>query len=122
MKKYSFLTEAFPSDYNKNTIGEFEFLFSHNDINYIRKQIERKNFRLKHLSNKKGYVGSIYYISPDKTKLIRVSDHWSTSNIKGVKTVGYIGNCLWILKSNNVKYCNDKYQVGIIELIKLRKI
>jgi hypothetical protein len=122
MKKYSFLTEAFPSDYNKNTFGIFKFIFSNNDISIITKKIETLNFRLKHISKKKGVITSLYYMSPDKTKLIRISDHWSKSNIKGVNQVGYIGNCIWILNSDTVKNNRDKYQVGIIDMIQLRKI
>jgi hypothetical protein len=122
MKKYSFLVEAFPSNYNKNTFGIFQFIFSNNDINNIIKKIDSLSYRLKHVSKKKGIVTSLYYISPDKTKLIRVSDHWSKSNIKGINQVGYIGNCIWILNSNKIKQCKDKYQVGIIDMIQLRKI
>lgn len=122
MTKYSFLTEAFPSNYNRNTIGEFQFLFSGDNLKQLCDKIDNNKFRLKHISNKKSNVGSVYYISIDNTKLIRISDHWSKSNIRGVREVGYIGNCLWILNSNKLKYCKHKYQVGIIDILKLRKI
>jgi hypothetical protein len=122
MKKYSFLTEAFPSDYNKNTFGDFYFLFSGNDLNNIVNRINKQNFKLNYVSKKKGQLSSIYYMNPNRTQLLRVSDHWSKSNIEGVKQVGYIGNCIWNLYSDKVKKCNDKYQIGIIDMIKLRKI
>ena len=40
---------------------------------------------------------SIYFISEDKTHLLRISDHWSTAP-KGIKTCGAIRNCYWNLK------------------------
>ena len=46
-KTYSFiLTEAFLSDYNHNTYGEFKFLFSGNDLNQILNRCKQEDMFL----------------------------------------------------------------------------
>ena len=116
--KYSFLTEAFYSDYNRNTIGEFKFLWASDDVNVLVNEAIKINFIPKHLSKS----GSKYLISPDKTKLIRISNHWSDSNMQGIKKCGKIGSCVWFLVGNPEEKVFQKYQAGICDIIKLRKI
>lgn len=122
IKKYSFLTEAFLSDYNHNTYGEFKFLFSGNDLNQILNRVKNEGYVFKYFSKKRGKVSSAYFFSPDKTKLVRVSDHWSRSNIDGINECGQIGNCIWILTSSNNFKNRDRWQVGIIDMIRLKKL
>ena len=118
MLKYSFLTEAFFSDYNRNTIGEFKFLWESNDVNVLINEAKKIGYLPKHASRS----GSKYLISPDKTKLIRISNHWSDSNMEGVKKCGKIGTCIWFLIGDPNTKIFQKYQAGICDIIKLRKI
>ena len=71
------------------------------------------------LSDSNEIAGSVYYISRDGKKLARISDHWSDSNITGVKTCGPIKSCWWRLVGRQGNSTNKKYQVGIIDLKKL---
>ena len=122
-KTYSFiLTEAFLSDYNHNTYAEFKFLFSGNDLNQVLNRCKQEGYIFKSFSKKHGKVSSAYFLSPDKQKLIRVSDHWSKSNIDGVNECGQIGNCIWILVSNSKLKNRDRWQVGIVDIIKMKKL
>jgi len=121
-RKYSFLSEAFLSDYNHNTYAEFKFLFSGNDINSLLNRCKQEGYVFKHFSKKHGKVSSAYFLSPDKQKLVRISDHWSKSNIDGINECGQIGNCIWILVSNSNMKNRDKYQVGIVDIIRMKKL
>ena len=116
--KYSFLTEAFFSDYNRNTIGEFKFLWESDDINILINEAKKIGYIPKHSSRS----GSKYLISPDKTKLIRISNHWSDSNMEGVRKCGKIGTCIWFLVGDPNTKIFQKYQAGICDIIRLRKI
>lgn len=116
--KYSFLTEAFYCDYNRNTIGEFKFLWESDDINVLIEEAKKIGYIPNYASRSK----SKYLISPDKTKLIRISNHWSDSNIPGIKKCGRIGSCVWFLVGDPNMNVFQKYQAGICDIIKLRKI
>lgn len=120
--KKKVVTEAFIHDYWKNTFGEFKFLFDGNNVNEMFSKVRKLNYRCHYISKTHGRISSIYYISPDKTKLIRISNHWSMSNIKGVKECNYIGNCYWILNSDKKIITTKPWQAGEIEMIKLRHI
>lgn len=41
---------------------------------------------------------SCYWISEDEKHLLRLSDHWSESNIRKVNTIGNIRYCWWSLE------------------------
>jgi len=117
-KQYSFLTEAFYSDYHRNTIGEFKLIAASD----IKKKLVNDAKRLHFIPDHYSKSGSIYLVSPDKTKLIRISDHWSDSNIPGVKKCGRIGSCVWFLIGDQKIPVKEKFQAGIVDIIKLRKI
>lgn len=116
--QYSFLTEAFYSDYHKNTIGEFKFVAASD----IKKKLIKDAIRAHYIPDYHSRSGSVYLISPDKTKLVRISDHWSDSNIPGVRKCGRIASCVWFLVGDPYIVVKEKFQAGIAEIIKLRKI
>lgn len=66
--------------------------------------------------------GSIYFEIKGTSKLIRISDHWSKSNLKYVNECGDIRSCWWELNMKNKNQFNKtQYQIGIIDLRKLEK-
>lgn len=118
MKQYTFLNEAFYADYNRNTVGEFKFLWASDDINVLIEEAKKIGYIPSYASKSK----SRYLISPDKTKLIRISNHWSDSNMLGVRKCGKIGSCVWFLIGDPETKIFQRYQAGICDIIKLRKI
>jgi len=65
-------------------------------------------------------VSSVYYISPDGKTLARISNHWSDSNISGVKTCGNIKDCWWRLIGKQGSSTNKSFQVGFTDFEKLQ--
>lgn len=64
---------------------------------------------------------SCYLILNDK-KLIRISNHWSNSNLK-VNKCGWIRSCYWEIKGNKVKNKNTKQlQMGIVDFAKMNGV
>ena len=116
MIQYSVLMEAFISDYWKNTKGIFDFLWTNDDPKVLINKAKKLGFKPDYKSK-----SSYYLISPDKLKLIRISDHWSSTNIPGLKTCKNIGSCYWTL-IHNKKINVQKYQAGIAFIGKLTKI
>ena len=110
MKKYSFLIEAFPSNYWKNTYANFEYIDSSDNV----MDLINKTKKEKYTPDFKSESNSYYLISPNKRYLIRISDHWSDSNISSIKCVGNIGSCYWKLTSKKVVKDVKKYQMGIV--------
>ena len=123
MKHYSFLMEANINNYHIQTIGTFKYLFG-GPLKLIGKKLRRLGYRLKYTSpsNLTGKTGSVYYISRDGTKLVRISDHWSSSNVGGVNTCGNIKDCFWRLRGKPGQVTNTEYQAGIIDLVKLKEV
>ena len=61
---------------------------------------------------------SCYLILNDK-KLIRISNHWSNSNLK-VNKCGWIRSCYWEIKGNKAKNKNVKtLQMGVVDFAKM---
>lgn len=64
---------------------------------------------------------SCYLILNDK-KLIRISNHWSNSNLK-VNKCGWIRSCYWEIKGNKVKNKDTKQlQMGIVDFAKMNGV
>lgn len=61
---------------------------------------------------------SCYLILNDK-KLIRISNHWSNSNLK-VNKCGWIRSCYWEIKGNKAKNKNVKtLQMWVVDFAKM---
>ena len=67
MKKYSFLIEAFPSNYWKNTYANFEYIDSSDNVMDLINKAKKE----KYTPDFKSESNSYYLISPNKRYLIR---------------------------------------------------
>ena len=118
---YSFLEEATASDYFVKTFGTFRFLFSGKSYSEVALKANLKGFKPIHLSKTMyGDPSSAYFIDPTKTKLLRISDHWSESNVGNVRTCGWIRKCYWRLLGKQGSKSQGSIQAGIIDLSKLQ--
>ena len=65
---------------------------------------------------------SCYLILNDK-KLIRISNHWSNSNLNNINKCGWIRSCFWELKGNKAKNKDTKQlQMGIVDFAKMNGV
>lgn len=66
-------------------------------------------------------AGSVYYYIRKWNAIVRVSDHWSFSNIKKVNQCSYIRSCYWNLIDSkyNVQEVVKQFQIGIINFNKM---
>lgn len=65
---------------------------------------------------------SCYLILNDK-KLIRISNHWSNTNLNNINKCGWIRSCYWELKGNKQKNKNVKtLQMGVVDFAKMNGV
>ena len=119
MKKINF------NNYDDNTIGEFKLRHTMSD-NQVFKTRKRKEFNWKLIKNvlytlypnkhvqKKWHSKGSLYFTVGKSKLVRVSDHWSNE-------VGTIGNCFWTISDNKRIKRKNKWKIGVISLKDLKE-
>lgn len=92
---------------------------------YVRKALslnENDKLEFNFLSfNKLTKSFSCYLILNDK-KLIRISNHWSNSNLE-INKCGWIRSCYWELKGNKQKNKDTKQlQMGIVDFTKMNGV
>ena len=64
-----------------------------------------------------------WYLILNDTKLIRISNHWSNTNLNNVNKCGWIRSCYWELKGNKQKNKNVKnLQMGIVDFSKMQRV
>lgn len=62
------------------------------------------------------------YLILNNKKLIRISNHWSNSNLE-VNKCGWIRSCYWEIKDNKQKNKNVKtLQMGIVDFAKMNGV
>lgn len=62
------------------------------------------------------------YLILNNKKLIRISNHWSNSNLK-VNKCGWIRSCYWEIKGNKQKNKNVKtLQMGVVDFAKMNGV
>lgn len=72
-------------------------------------------FKLNYISESYKYSSkSIYYVSDSDQYLIRVSDHWSESDFRGVKTCGNIRSCFWTINGRKQPVVS-RFHGGIVK-------
>lgn len=63
------------------------------------------------------------YLILNGTKLIRISNHWSNTNLNNINKCGWIRSCYWELKGNKQKNKNVKnLQMGIVDFAKMQGV
>lgn len=63
------------------------------------------------------------YLILNDTKLIRISNHWSNTNLNNINKCGWIRSCYWELKGNKQKNKNVKdLQIGIVDFSKMKEV
>lgn len=63
------------------------------------------------------------YLILNGTKLIRISNHWSNTNLNNINKCGWIRSCYWELKGNKAKNKDTKQlQMGIVDFAKMNGV
>lgn len=86
-------------------------------------QIGNHSWTLNFVSRSAAGSISVYYISEDESRLLRISDHWSRSKVKATNC-GYIKSCFWRLIGKpycgySTKNHDRKFFGGIIPFAEL---
>lgn len=83
---------------------------------------ENDKLEFNFLSFNKLFKSFSCYLILNNKKLIRISNHWSNSNLK-VNKCGWIRSCYWELKGNKQKNKDTKQlQMGIVDFAKMQGV
>ena len=63
------------------------------------------------------------YLILNNKKLIRISNHWSNSNLNNINKCGWVRSCYWEIKGNKAKNKNVKtLQMGVVDFAKMQGV